>query len=101
MFCNSPADRKTLVGLLHQKGTTMWQHPLFQDPHILKEKQSDTYCMSKNSYMLTLMFKIRDILTYACKQQEFHADVNFFGMLTLLVLGGGGASGLLTLGAWF
>ncbi len=47
MVCNSPADRKTLVDLLHQTGTTMWQPPLFQDPHILQEKQSETYVYTR------------------------------------------------------
>lgn len=41
-FCSSPADKRTLVDRLHQTGTTMWQHQLFQDPHILQEKQKKT-----------------------------------------------------------
>lgn len=47
MSSNLPADRKTLEGLLHQTGTTMWQHSPFQDPHILQEKQSETYVYTR------------------------------------------------------
>lgn len=33
-----PADRKTLVDLLHQKDTTRWQHSLFPVPHTLEDR---------------------------------------------------------------